>query len=258
MVAQLNYQGVEFAVNVKHYSKIEEQKSININVFGYEEEQFYPIYISKKMNDKVLNLLLITKGEKQHYVLIKDFNKMMYNKTKHKQRKHFCMFCLQCFSADKILEKHKSNCMVINGQQAIKMPEPGSKIEFTNHHKQMLAPFVIYADFEAITEKISGCEPNNVKSYTNQYQKHTSCSYGCKLVCCHDDKYSKPVKIYRGENTISYFMLDMISEVKYCKKMINIEFQKPLEMTEEEEDLFQGSDKCYICGHEYLDNEIKV
>ena len=40
--------------------------------------------------------------------------------------------------------------------------------------------------------------------------------------------------------------------------MINMEFQKPLEMTEEEEDLFQGSDKCYICGHKYLDNEIKV
>ena len=80
----------------------------------------------------------------------------------------------------------------------------------------MLAPFVIYADFEAITGKISGCEPNNVKSYTNQYQKHTSCSYGYKLVCCYDDKYSKP--IYRGENTISYFMLDMLSEVEYCKK----------------------------------------
>ena len=258
MAPQLNYQGVEFPVNVKHYSKIEKQNSININVFGYEEEQFYPIYISKEMNDKVLNLLLITKVEKQHYVLIKDFNKMMYNKTKHKERKHFCMFCLQCFSADKILEKHKSNCMVINGQQAIKMPEPGSKIEFTNHHKQMLAPFVIYADFEAMTEKISGCEPNNVKSYTNQYQKHTSCSYGYKLVCCYNDKYSKPVKIYRGENTISYFMLDMLSEIEYCKKMINMEFQKPLEMTAEEEELFKGSDKCYICGHKYLDNEIKV
>ena len=182
----------------------------------------------------------------------------MYNKTKHKERKHFCMFCLQCFSADKILEKHKSNCMVINGQQAIKMPEPGSKIEFNNHHKQMLAPFVIYADFEAITEKISGCEPNSVKSYTNKYQKHTSCSYGYKLVCCYDDKYSKPVKIYRGENTISYFMLDMLSEVEYCKKMINMEFQKPLEMTEEEEELFKGSDKCYICANKYLDNEIRV
>ena len=40
--------------------------------------------------------------------------------------------------------------------------------------------------------------------------------------------------------------------------MINMEFQKPLEMTEEEEDLFQGSDKCYNGGHKYLDNEIKV
>ena len=34
MVPKLNYQGVEFPVNVKHYSKIEEQNSININVFG--------------------------------------------------------------------------------------------------------------------------------------------------------------------------------------------------------------------------------
>ena len=120
------------------------------------------------------------------------------------------MYCLQYFSTDEILTKHKSNCMVINGQQAIQMPEPGSKIKFTNHQKQ-LAPFVIYADFEALTEnsKISGCEPNSVKSHTDKYQQHTSCGYGYKVVCCYDDKYSKPVKIYRGKNTISDFMLDI-------------------------------------------------
>ena len=60
MVKELNYQGVEFPVVVKHYGKIEEQNSININVFGYENEQFYPIYVSKQKNEKVLNLLLIT------------------------------------------------------------------------------------------------------------------------------------------------------------------------------------------------------
>ena len=37
-----------------------------------------------------------------------------------------------------------------------------------------------------------------------------------------------------------------------------MEFQKPLEMTEEEEELFKGADKCYICGNKYLDNEIRV
>ena len=46
----------------------------------------------------------------------------MYNQTKHKERKHFCMYCLQCFSSEKVLTNHKENCIVINGKQAIKMP----------------------------------------------------------------------------------------------------------------------------------------
>ena len=258
MVQELNYQGVEFPVAAKHYGKIEEQNSININVFGYENEQFYPIHVSKHKNEKVLNLLLITQGEKQHYVLIKDFNKMMYNKTKHKERKHFCMYCLQCFSTDEILTKHKSNCMVINGKQAIRMPKEGSIVQFQNYHKQMPAPFVIYADFEAITEKVYGCQPDDAKSYTDKYQKHTGCSYGYKLVCCYDDKYSKSVKIYRGENSISYFMLDMLSGVEYCQKIIATEFQKPLQMTDEEEELFKAAEECHICGGKYLDTEVRV
>ena len=41
------------------------------------------MYVSKQHNKVVLNLLLITEGEKQHYVLVKDFYRMMYNKTKY-------------------------------------------------------------------------------------------------------------------------------------------------------------------------------
>ena len=94
MVEQLNYDGIEFPVATKHYGKIEEQNSININVFGYENKQFYPIYVSKQNNKDVLNLLLITKDENKRYVLIKYFKRMMYNKTKHKEKKHFCTYCL--------------------------------------------------------------------------------------------------------------------------------------------------------------------
>ena len=49
----------------------------------------------------------------------------------------------------------------------------GSKVEFKDHHRQMPVPFFIYADFEAITEKVSGCQPNEEKSYTDKYQHHT-------------------------------------------------------------------------------------
>ena len=118
----------------------------------------------------------------KHYVLIKDFNKFMYNQTKHEHRKYFCMYCLQCFSREDVLAEHKNNCISINGKQAIKMPEEGDKVYFKNHHKQLSVPFVIYADFEAITEKVQGCQPNTDKSYTEAYQQHKDCGYGWSSV----------------------------------------------------------------------------
>ena len=115
MVQELNYQGVEFPFGIKDYTKFETRNSINVNVFGYMDKQFYPIFVSKQNHEKVLNLLLITEGEKHHYVLIKDFNRMMFNKTKHQHRKCFCMHCLQCLSTEEVLFRHKTSCMVING-----------------------------------------------------------------------------------------------------------------------------------------------
>ena len=78
---QLNYDGIEFPVTVKQYNKIEKQNNININVFGYQNKQQYPIYISKEQYNKTWNLLLITEGDNKYYVLMKDFNKFMFTQT---------------------------------------------------------------------------------------------------------------------------------------------------------------------------------
>ena len=137
-IENLNYSGIEFPVTTKQYNKIEKQNEININVFGYEDKQAYPIYISKEKNENCLNLLLIIENENKHYVLIKDFNEFMYNQTKHKERKHFCMHCLQCFSSERVLTNHKENCIQVNGTQAIKMPTKDNNIlKFNNLHKQL-------------------------------------------------------------------------------------------------------------------------
>ena len=226
-VDKLDYSGVEFPVEVKHYKKIEKQNDININVFGYENKQPYPIYISKEKHDKHMNILLITEDENKHYVLINDFNKFMYNQTKHKERKHFCVCCLQCFSCERVLNNHKENCLSINGAQAIKMPEKGENIlKFENYHKEQPVPFVIYADFEAITEKIHGCKPSDDESYTEAFQKHADCGCGYKVVCCYDDKYTKPIQIYRGEKAVYKFTECMLEERKYCQKIIEKESAK--------------------------------
>ena len=257
-IEKLDYSSIEFPVTVKQINKIEKQNNICINLFGYEEKQKCPIYISKKKYQDHMELLLITEGENKHYVLIKDFNKFMFNQTKHEHRKYFCMYCLQCFSREDVLTEHKNNCISINGKQAINMPEKGDKVYFKNHHKQLPVPFVIYADFEALTEKIQGCQPNNEKSYTEAYQKHTDCGYGYKVVCCYDDKYSKPVQIHRGENAVHKFMENMLEEVNWCKSKMKKHFNKPLKMTKEDEKDFQKAIKCHICDQQYTDKDIRV
>ena len=258
-IEKLNYKGIEFPVTIKQLNKIEKQNEININVFGYEEKQPYPIYISKEKHEDHMELLLITKDENKHYVLIKDLNKFMFNQTKHKNKKHFCMHCLQCFSSDRVLNEHKDNCIQVNGTQAVKMPDKDNNIlKFNNFHKQQAVPFVIYADFEAIIEKISGCKPNNDKSYTEAHQKHTDCGYGYKVVCCYDDKYTKPVQIYRGEKTVYKFMEAMLEEVKYCKKTMKRCFNKPLKMTSDDVDAFEKAEECHICNKKYTSEDIRV
>ena len=66
------------------------------------------------------------------------------------------------------------------------MPKAGeNKLTFQNHHKQFPAPFVIYADFEALTTKIEGPELDPSVSNTQRTQLHETCSY-CYVVvrCC--------------------------------------------------------------------------
>lgn len=64
---------------------------------------------------------------------------------------------------------------------------------FLKYHKQLPAPFVIYShDFERFTVPVSKKYGNN----TEAYQENKNSRYGNRVVCSHEDKYSKPTKIF--------------------------------------------------------------
>ena len=60
----------------------------SISVFRYEDKKPYCIYTSKQTFEKHSYLLLITNENNLHYVLIKDFNRFITNKTNHHIGKH--------------------------------------------------------------------------------------------------------------------------------------------------------------------------
>ena len=69
----------------------------------------YPLCISKKSYDQRLNLLSINEKYKSHHVFIKDFNRLMFSRTKHKDKKHYCTSCLQNFTTEERLSNHKKS-----------------------------------------------------------------------------------------------------------------------------------------------------
>ena len=106
--ANLNYSDIVLPLDINDYEKIEDRFQIQVNVFGYENK-VYPLYISKKSYQTLKSLLITEKG-KSHYVFIKDFNRLMFSRTKHKDKKHYCMSCLQSFTREEILSNHKKQC----------------------------------------------------------------------------------------------------------------------------------------------------
>ena len=122
----------------------------------------------------------------------------------------------------------------------------------------MPVPFVIYAGFKAIKEKVQGSQPNIDKSYTETYQKHKDCVHGYKVICCYDNKYTKPVQIYRGENAVYKFMEKMLEEVQWCRKMTKKHFHKPVRMTKKDQQDFEEADNCHICNKRYSEKDIRV
>ena len=221
----MGYSRVKFPVKVKDVGVIEDMNEICINVFSYEDKIVCPVYVSKKKYDDCMNLLMIHKDNKSHYVYIKDFNRLMFNASKHGNKKWFCMRCLQHFSSEIILEKHKDDCLVVNGEQRVKLDS--GYVEFKNYANKMRVSFKIYADFECILKKCGNIVGSCNSSWSVKESEHVPCGFGYKVVCV-DDRFSKDVVAYRGKDCVSRFISCTLDEYEYCKKIRRDYFNKSL------------------------------
>ena len=177
----------------------------------------------------------------------------MFHKTKDKNKKWFCESCLQCFGSENVLIKHKEDCLSISGQQSINL-EKGTT-EFKNYFNNLikLICYQFHLKFPLILSVILKIL-NVMKVLTQKkYHEHVPCSYAYEVVCI-DDRFSKPIVVYRGENAAYKFIKAILKERKYCKKIMKDQFNKNLFMTEEEEYLFQQSNNCWIC-EKIIDND---
>jgi len=257
----LNWKGIEFPVAVSEnvISRFEKNNDISLNVFGYEKD-VYPLHISKQQRDKIVDLLLISDGKNKHYCWIKNFNRLMSRQTeKSHNSMHYCRRCLNGFSTDNALNKHLEYCSQHDAQK-IYLPEPGTKLKFTNYNRLMRVPFIVYADFESFIKPIDTCQPNSSESYTNKYQKHTPSSFCYYIKCFNDSVYPPKLVSFTAESenddVAKIFVNSLEEDIKQI--YMQFKFKKKMIFTKDDEKSFNAATICHICEKDFSKEDEKV
>ena len=139
-------------------------------------------------------------------------DRFMFHKIKNKNKKYLCKSCLQCFSSKYVFTEHKEVCFSINDAQSVRL-EKGT-IDLKNFFRQIPVPFKVYAGFEGNLKSTENYEG----SYSKKYQDNIPCSFAYQLVCV-DDKFTKPIVVFRGENNAYEFIKAILKEYQYCKRV---------------------------------------
>ena len=70
-----------------------------------------------------------------------------------------------------------------------------------------------------------------------KYQDHVPCSFAYKPACV-NDRFRKPIAVYRGKNATNKFIEAILREYECCKKVMKKHFNKNLILNEEKEEQF--------------------
>ena len=226
----MNFDGIDFPTPASQIDRLERQNpNLAINVFGWDKEQAIVHRISEKEeNIPRINLMLTKQGDNTHYSYVKRLTALRYDQNRHNESKHFCERRLHGYSRKELLKRHKPECKgLLKSPTRTEMLKDGeNKMSFTNHHKQMKVPYVIYADFECVLEKIAGCEPSQDASFT---ERHEPCGFSY-IVVRSDGKLFGPFN-YSGRDAVYVFLTWLKnSETEMREDMEN---KRPLVMTPE-------------------------
>ena len=243
---KLNTTGLKFPLSIHDVKKFENlNPSISVNVFAYDGKSgVYPIYVTTfKDRSHHTNQLLLSDGERSHYTLITNMSGLLNQSGGRTNAKHFCNYCLHGFRDMSTLLQRTEDCVKFGPQKVVLSHKDDCWVKFKATQKMLKVPFVIYADFESYTEKITA--ENDHKKSTTPYEKHVPSGFAYLIVCSEPSRIYEPI-VYRGKNVVEEFLKHLKEESdKICDELKQV---KPMKSLTEEEAAFEKADTCYLCG----------
>ena len=153
-MGKYDFSTLPFPVTLQAVGSFTLRNNMSINVYGVDDdnEVIYPLRVSYTIvSDRHVDLLLFAQDGVQHYTTIRNFSRLVGRQlSKHGHTIHCCRRCLHAYSSQELLDAHALDCC---HAQRTKFPK-NPRCRFTNIQKQLLAPIVLYADFEPILQRV--------------------------------------------------------------------------------------------------------
>ena len=250
-IDQYNWKDIDFPATSKDWRKLELNKDIALNILyiPHNTKKIQLAYRSKNnlTCDKQVILLMITDGEKWHYLAVKNLPGLLKGITSTHEKDFYCLNCFHSYRTKNKLESHKKICEN-HDYCHVEMPTKDNNIIKYNHgEKSMKVPFIIYADLECLLEKMSTCINNPNESSTTKINKHTPSGYSVFTSCSFDESKNK-LNYYRGKDCMKKFGKDL---KEHARRIINYEKKKIIPLTKEEKINYNDQQICYICKKEF-------
>ena len=156
---QYNWKDIDFPPTNKDWRKLELNNDIALNILYilHNTKKIQLAYRSKNnlTCEKQVILLMITDGEKWHYLTVKNLPGLLKGITSTHEKDFYCLNCFHSYRTKNKLESHKKICEN-HDYCHVEMPTKDNNIIKYNHGEtSMKVPFIIYADLECLLEKVS-------------------------------------------------------------------------------------------------------
>ena len=191
-IDQYNWKNIDFPATSKDWKTFEVNNKVALNIlFVPHNTKKIQLAYGSKYNltyNKQIILLMITDGEKWHYLVVNNLSRLLRGVTSNHYNGFYCLNCFHSYKTKNKLEAHKKICeMPIKGNNTIKH----------NHgEKSIKIPFTIYADLECLLEKMCTCQNDPNKSSTTKINKHTPSGYSIFTNCSFDESKNKIIIYY--------------------------------------------------------------
>lgn len=274
---KFNTQRIKFPASMddlKRFLRINPHLDLTVNVlYRGTDEVIYPMEFGLGHGKKILNLLLVHSDKGSHFLVIKNVDKFLRQtystvdkKDKNRtnlsyQNAFFCLHCLNHFTTEKLKNEHMNICCLGKPRKEITPTENEKIIKFKNFEYQSKLEYMGFIDFECIlpdiTKKCPVCESLKCKCCNSQtLEVHDQIPITYSLVIIGPKETIIHEKTHSGPNAHIHLVKHLLEqEEMWIEDLLAVKTEMAL--TRKDVELFDRSDKCYLCETHFSENVIK-